>query len=283
MLALQGDSRRTPRLFSRWGDAARGPRSRRSRGARRADHPRRRIDRDDARDRARGPGGAAAGAGGRGMPVLGTCAGLIMLDRDHLDALDIPPSATRSGASCGRLRPTWTSPGLTGADPRGVHPRSLGGRARTGRRGPGERRRPPGAIRQGNVIAVSFHPELAGETRLHRLLLGAQRCRPVRSTLDGPSARARRMYARSSRSNAGQSNRGTPSGLRWRTLVGGIVAVVGAVVGLAVAPRQPRGERTHADPRGVDHRRPARGGGVSDASAPTAYRSKRRGHQPPQL
>jgi pyridoxal 5'-phosphate synthase pdxT subunit len=29
----------------------------------------------------------------------------------------------------------------------------------------------PVAIRQGNVLAVAFHPELAGETRLHELLL----------------------------------------------------------------------------------------------------------------
>jgi len=29
----------------------------------------------------------------------------------------------------------------------------------------------PVAIRQGNLMAVSFHPELSGETRLHRLLL----------------------------------------------------------------------------------------------------------------
>jgi 5'-phosphate synthase pdxT subunit len=30
----------------------------------------------------------------------------------------------------------------------------------------------PVAVRQGNVIAVAFHPELAGEDRLHQLLLG---------------------------------------------------------------------------------------------------------------
>jgi len=29
----------------------------------------------------------------------------------------------------------------------------------------------PVAVRQDNVIAVAFHPELAGETRLHELLL----------------------------------------------------------------------------------------------------------------
>jgi pyridoxal 5'-phosphate synthase pdxT subunit len=29
----------------------------------------------------------------------------------------------------------------------------------------------PVAVRQDNVLAVSFHPELAGETRLHELFL----------------------------------------------------------------------------------------------------------------
>ena len=30
----------------------------------------------------------------------------------------------------------------------------------------------PVAIRQGNMLAVSFHPELSGDARLHELLLG---------------------------------------------------------------------------------------------------------------
>ena len=29
----------------------------------------------------------------------------------------------------------------------------------------------PVAIRQGNMLAVSFHPELSGDARLHELLL----------------------------------------------------------------------------------------------------------------
>jgi 5'-phosphate synthase pdxT subunit len=29
----------------------------------------------------------------------------------------------------------------------------------------------PVAVRQGNIVAVSFHPELTGEPRLHQLLL----------------------------------------------------------------------------------------------------------------
>ena len=28
------------------------------------------------------------------------------------------------------------------------------------------------AVRQGNLLVISFHPELAGETRLHELFLG---------------------------------------------------------------------------------------------------------------
>jgi 5'-phosphate synthase pdxT subunit len=29
----------------------------------------------------------------------------------------------------------------------------------------------PVAVRQGNLLAISFHPEIAGETRLHELFL----------------------------------------------------------------------------------------------------------------
>ena len=30
----------------------------------------------------------------------------------------------------------------------------------------------PVAVRQGRVVAISFHPELSGEPRLHELMLG---------------------------------------------------------------------------------------------------------------
>ena len=35
----------------------------------------------------------------------------------------------------------------------------------------------PVAVRQCNVVAISFHPELTGERRLHELLLEARRDR----------------------------------------------------------------------------------------------------------
>ena len=40
------------------------------------------------------------------------------------------------------------------------------------------RRRPPGRRRQGTVLAISFHPELTGDARLHaRFLDGVRRLR----------------------------------------------------------------------------------------------------------
>ena len=102
-------------------------------GPRRAGHARRRVDDDDARHRARGPGRAAARLPAAGKPILGTCAGLILLDRDHLGLMDIvrraqrlrPPAALlRGGPRVPRHR---RRPGA-----RGLHPRAVDRRARPG-------------------------------------------------------------------------------------------------------------------------------------------------------
>jgi pyridoxal 5'-phosphate synthase pdxT subunit len=107
-----------------------------------------------------------------GTPVLGTCAGMIMLDRDHLDVLDI---ATRRNAFGRQLRSFEADVDVSGVQGGPVHAVFI--RAPwVSEHGPGvevlgtvdDR---PVAIRQGNVIAVAFHPELAGEKRLHELLL----------------------------------------------------------------------------------------------------------------
>jgi 5'-phosphate synthase pdxT subunit len=107
---------------------------------------------------------------GRGTPVLGTCAGMIMLDRDHLGVLDI---TARRNAFGRQLRSFESDLELDGVGP--VHAVFI--------RAPwvaehgsdvevlAEVDGHPVAVRQGNVIAVAFHPELAGETALHRLLL----------------------------------------------------------------------------------------------------------------
>jgi pyridoxal 5'-phosphate synthase pdxT subunit len=107
-----------------------------------------------------------------GTPVLGTCAGMIMLDRDHLDVLDV---GTRRNAFGRQLRSFETELELKGVDGGPVHAIFI--RAPwVIEHGPevevlGCVDQHPVAIRQGNVLAVSFHPELSGETRLHELLL----------------------------------------------------------------------------------------------------------------
>ena len=113
---------------------------------------------------------------GAGTPVLGTCAGMIMLDRDHLGVLDI---STRRNAFGRQLKSFEAEVDVSGVNGGPVHAVFI--------RAPwvadhgngvevlGTVDDHPVAIRQGNVIAVAFHPELAGEKRLHEMLLAMSR------------------------------------------------------------------------------------------------------------
>ena len=107
-----------------------------------------------------------------GTPVLGTCAGLIMLDRDHLDVLDIVAERNAFGRQLRSFEADVDIDGVEGGPVHAVFIRAPW----VAEHGPavevlGSVDDRPVAIRQGNVIAVAFHPELAGETRLHQLLL----------------------------------------------------------------------------------------------------------------
>ena len=107
-----------------------------------------------------------------GTPILGTCAGMIMLDRDHLGVLDV---YTRRNAFGRQLRSFEADIDLDGVEGGPLHAVFI--RAPwVVEHGPdvqvlGRVDEHPVAIRQDNVVAVSFHPELAGDTRLHELLL----------------------------------------------------------------------------------------------------------------
>jgi 5'-phosphate synthase pdxT subunit len=108
-----------------------------------------------------------------GTPVLGTCAGMIMLDRDHLGVLDVRTTRNAFGR---QLRSFEAELNLTGFDEplhavfiRAPWVAEVGPDVEVLGKIDGH----PVAIRQGNVLAVSFHPELAGERRLHKLLLAA--------------------------------------------------------------------------------------------------------------
>jgi 5'-phosphate synthase pdxT subunit len=108
------------------------------------------------------------------IPVLGTCAGMIMLDRDHLDVLDIRTSRNAFGRQLHSFESDVEVDGVQGGPVHAVFIRAPW----VAEHGPGvevlgQVDAHPVAVRQGNVVAVSFHPELSGETRLHRLLLGS--------------------------------------------------------------------------------------------------------------
>lgn len=115
----------------------------------------------------------------KGTPVLGTCAGMIMLDRDHLGLLDIRTLRNAFGRQLHSFEADLRLEGLPGGPVRAVFIRAPW----VAEHGPGVSVLArvdghPVAVRQGALLAVAFHPELAGETRLHRLLLemnGAQR------------------------------------------------------------------------------------------------------------
>jgi 5'-phosphate synthase pdxT subunit len=109
-----------------------------------------------------------------GTPILGTCAGLIMLDREHLGVLDIRAERNAFGRQLRSFEADLDFAGVPGGSVHAVFIRAPW----VAEHGPevevlaavdGH----PVAVRQGNVIAVAFHPELSGETRLHGLLLKA--------------------------------------------------------------------------------------------------------------
>jgi 5'-phosphate synthase pdxT subunit len=107
-----------------------------------------------------------------GRPVLGTCAGLIVLDRDHLGVLDV---STRRNAFGRQVRSFESDLDLDGV---GEGPlRAVFIRAPwVEESGDGvevlaEVDGHPVAVRQGNVLAVAFHPELTGDRRLHAWVL----------------------------------------------------------------------------------------------------------------
>lgn len=114
-----------------------------------------------------------------GAPLFGTCAGMILLAREIVDGeepvlplLDITVRRNAFGRQLDSFETGLVVP-LLGDDPvRGVFIRA-----------PVIERVGPGvdvvaslddgrviAVRERNVVATAFHPELAGETRFHRLV-----------------------------------------------------------------------------------------------------------------
>lgn len=146
-----------------------------------------------------------------GLPAFGTCAGLIMLGSEILDtredalclgALDVSVRRNAFGRQVDSFETDLQVTGITDvtADPAGTTdpadlPAAVAGRpapvhavfiraprvervgegvevlARVDDRTAGVSDGAVVAVRQGSVLGISFHPELTGDTRMHRLFL----------------------------------------------------------------------------------------------------------------
>jgi 5'-phosphate synthase pdxT subunit len=107
-----------------------------------------------------------------GLPTLGTCAGMIVLDRHHLDLLDITAQRNAFGRQLRSFEADVEVDGLDGGPIHAVFIRAPWV-AEHGEEVEvlGTVDNHPVAVRQGNILAIAFHPELAGDARLHELLL----------------------------------------------------------------------------------------------------------------
>jgi 5'-phosphate synthase pdxT subunit len=107
-----------------------------------------------------------------GTPVLGTCAGMIMLDREHLGLADYTCRRNAFGRQIRSFEADLDIPGVDGAPVRAVFIRAPWIEDRSDDvEVLAEVEGHVVAARQGNMLVISFHPELAGETRLHELFL----------------------------------------------------------------------------------------------------------------
>jgi len=116
-----------------------------------------------------------------GLPVYGSCAGMILLAQDVLDGrpdqplvggLDVVVRRNAFGRQVDSFEADLEIDGLTGPPLHAVFIRApwveKAGDDVTVLARVGEH---PVAVRQGNLLATSFHPELTGDTRMHELFV----------------------------------------------------------------------------------------------------------------
>ena len=107
-----------------------------------------------------------------GWPILGTCAGLIVCDDTHLGLIDASTERNAFGRQLQSFETELTVEGI-GEEPfraifiraPWVHRHGSGVEVLASHGGH------PVAIREGNVLACAFHPELADDSRFHALFM----------------------------------------------------------------------------------------------------------------
>lgn len=107
-----------------------------------------------------------------GIRVLGSCAGLIMLDREHLGLMDIRAERNAFGRQIRSFETDLQLDGLEGGPLRAIFIRApwiaqAGPAVQVLASVDGH----PVAAREGEILAVAFHAELTDDLRLHRWLL----------------------------------------------------------------------------------------------------------------
>jgi len=108
-------------------------------------------------------------------PILGTCAGLIVLDREHLGLIDVDVERNAYGRQVASFEADLDLAGK-GEPLRGVFIRAprverVGGDVEVLAELEGE----PVLLRQGRFLVATFHPELTNDTRVHELFLASVR------------------------------------------------------------------------------------------------------------
>src|SRR3989440_2584769 len=125
-------------------------------------------------------------------PVLGTCAGMVVLDRGHLGLMDLEVDRNAYGRQVASFEADLElrddGKPLRGVFIRAPRVREHGAEVEV----LAERDDEPVLLRQGRFLVASFHPELTDDTRVHELFLDLVREAakpPVR--LSGPGERVR--------------------------------------------------------------------------------------------
>ena len=108
-------------------------------------------------------------------PVLGTCAGMILLDRNHLDLVDVEVDRNGYGRQVASFEADLDLGGeterLRGVFIRAPRVREVGPEVEVLADLDGE----PVLLRDGRFLVASFHPELTGDTRVHEQFLALVR------------------------------------------------------------------------------------------------------------
>jgi 5'-phosphate synthase pdxT subunit len=108
----------------------------------------------------------------QGRPILGTCAGMIVCDSEHLGLLDATTKRNAFGRQLASFEADLDFAGVGPEPVRAVFIRapwieSYGPDVEVLAEVDGH----PVAVREGNLIACSFHPELTDDSRVHALLM----------------------------------------------------------------------------------------------------------------